>query len=211
MVCLLILLLPSSRPAATACSIPTQAGLSACTFSETLGQRLSSRVGTTAAQCCVASGRPQDCWQHQPRYWLARPGISPGMTFQQRHRAVEISENHTALIAAQTAPGNLLLLYQGTTTFQCSGAFREHTTPAIGEAQRSCVPWPLALHLPLQASVLLWVREPAWQRAAILGDPHGDEKGDLRMGGNGWNMLGAEPALGMCIVASCIANAAWCT
>ena len=55
--------------------------------------------------------------------------------------------------------------------------------------------------LPLQGPDSLWVRKLAWQKWAFLGDPHGEEKGDLGRGGKGWNIVEPEPepALDMCI------------
>ena len=55
------------------------------------------------------------------------------------------------------------------------------------------MPCASALHLPLHGPVPLWA--PAGLKGVPLGDPHGEEKGDLGRGGNGWNMLGLEPAL----------------
>ena len=84
----------------------------------------------------------------------------------------------------------------------------------LGEAPGRCVPCTSASHLPLQGPDplcnrdlplqgpdSLWVRELAWQKWAFLGDPHGEEKGDLGRGGKGWNIVEPkpEPALGMCI------------
>ena len=58
------------------------------------------------------------------------------------------------------------------------------------------MPCASALHLPLHGPVPWWAAL-AWLELGALGDPHGEEKGDLGRGGNGWNMLGLEPALGM--------------
>ncbi len=57
------------------------------------------------------------------------------------------------------------------------------------------MPCACALHLPLHGPDPLWAL--AWLESWALGDPHGEEKGDLGRAGNGWNMLGLEPALGM--------------
>ena len=56
------------------------------------------------------------------------------------------------------------------------------------------MPCTSALHLPLHGPVPLWALL-SWLEGAPLGDPHGEEKGDLGRGGKGWNMLGPEPAL----------------
>lgn len=66
------------------------------------------------------------------------------------------------------------------------------------------MPCASALHLPLHGPVPSWAL--SWLEGAPLGDPHGEEKGDLGRGGNGWNMLGLEPALG--IEVTCASDAA---
>jgi len=71
--------------------------------------------------------------------------------------------------------------------------------PCRGEAQRCCMPCTSDLQWPLHGLVPLCSRELRWQDSALLGDSLGEAKGDLGRGGNGWNMLGPEPALGMCI------------
>lgn len=61
------------------------------------------------------------------------------------------------------------------------------------------MPCTSALQWPLHGPVPLCSWELRWQDSAFLGDSLGEAKGDLGRGGNGWNMLGPEPALGMCI------------